>query len=121
MPRSGGEIFFGETFTEHLSLSDGAAKHQFGLAFWPRSHNRHPGLLILVAASEARGALLADCQRPFLERPRPRKVTLVPKQQGELPEARRRIGMLGAEHLLADRQCTLVERPRPHKVTLVPK
>ena len=32
---------------------------------------------------------------------------------GEIVEARRRIGMLGAERRLADRQRALVERPRP--------
>ena len=43
------------------------------------------------------------------------------KQDGEIVEARRRIGMLGAEHLLADRQRALEERPRRRKVALVLK
>jgi hypothetical protein len=65
--------------------------------------------------------LLADRQRAVEERPRPRKVVLVPKQDGEVVEALRRFGMLGAEPLLADRQRALVERPRPRKVALGPK
>ena len=56
--------------------------------------------------------LLVDRQRALEERPRRRKVALVLKQDGEVVEARRRIGMLGAEYLLADRQRALEERPR---------
>ena len=63
--------------------------------------------------------LFAYRQRALEERPRPRKVALVPEQDGEVVEARRRIGMLGAEHLFAYRQRALVERPRPRKVALV--
>ena len=59
-------------------------------------------------------------QRAFIERPRPRKVALVAEQDGEVVEARRRVGMLGAERLLADRQRALIERPRPRKVALAP-
>ena len=62
--------------------------------------------------------LFADRQRALEERPRPRKVALGLEQDGEVVEARRRIGMLGAEHLFADRQRALVERPRPCKVAL---
>jgi hypothetical protein len=40
------------------------------------------------------------------------------KQAGEVAKARRRIGMLGAEHLLTDRQRALEKRPRPRKVAL---
>ena len=65
--------------------------------------------------------LFAYRQRALEERPRPRKVALVLEQDGEVVEARRRIGMLGAEHLFAYRQRALVERPRPRKVALVLK
>ena len=63
--------------------------------------------------------LFAYRQRALEERPRPRKVALSLEQDGEVVEARRRIGMLGAEHLFADRQRALEERPRPRKVALV--
>src|SRR6266511_2838488 len=56
--------------------------------------------------------------RALKERPRPRKVALVVKQKGEVVEARRRVGMLGAEHLLAYRQRAFQERPCPRMVTL---
>ncbi len=49
----------------------------------------------------------------------PVEVALGLEQAGEVVEARRRIGMLGAERLFADRQCALEERPRPSKVALV--
>ncbi len=48
----------------------------------------------------------------------PRKVALGLEQAGEVVEAPRRIGMLGAEHLFAYRQRALEERPRPRKVAL---
>ena len=41
--------------------------------------------------------LLPDRQRALIERPRAGEVALGLKQQGEVVEARRRIGMLGAE------------------------
>ena len=44
--------------------------------------------------------LFTDRQRPLEERPRPGKVALSLKQEGEVVEARRRKGMLGAERLL---------------------
>ena len=65
--------------------------------------------------------LLADRQRALVERPRLSKVALVPEQDGEVVEARRRMGMLGAERLLVNRQRALEERPRPRKVALVLK
>ena len=40
------------------------------------------------------------------------------EQRGELVEAPRRVGMLGAEHFLVNRQRALVERPCPGKVPL---
>ena len=55
--------------------------------------------------------LLADRQRPLVERPRAGEVALVLKQAGEVVEARGGRGMLGAERLLADRQRPLEERP----------
>src|SRR5262249_40924330 len=67
------------------------------------------------------GHLLMDRQRALKERPRPRKVTLGLKQDGEVVEALRRSGMLGTEHLLADRQRALTELPGPRKVALGPK
>ena len=63
--------------------------------------------------------LLADRQGALEERPRRREVALVLKQDGEVVEARRRIGMVGAERLLADRQRALEERPRAGEVALV--
>src|SRR5262249_14689791 len=57
-------------------------------------------------------------QRALEERPRPRKVALVPEQDGEVVEARCNVGMLGAEHLFTDRQRALAERPRARKVAL---
>ena len=59
-------------------------------------------LLRLVAVVGMLGAerLLADRQRPLEERPRAREVALVLKQGGEVVEARRGLGMLGAERLL---------------------
>ena len=56
--------------------------------------------------------LLADRQRALEERPRPGEIALGLKQEGEVVEAHRRIGMVGAERLLADRQRALEERPR---------
>jgi len=49
--------------------------------------------------------LLVYRQRALQERPRPRKVALVPEQDGEVVEARRPVGMRWAEHLFAYRQC----------------
>jgi hypothetical protein len=40
------------------------------------------------------------------------QIALGLKQEGEAVEARRRIGMLGAERLLADVQRALIKRPR---------
>ena len=51
--------------------------------------------------------LLADRQRALEERPRAGEVALGLKQEGEVVEARRGVGMLGAERLLADRQRAL--------------
>ena len=65
--------------------------------------------------------LVSYRQRALEERLRPSKVALVMKEIGEVIEARRRIGMLGAERLLVDRQCTLGERPRRIKIALVLK
>src|SRR5260370_1038855 len=48
--------------------------------------------------------LLPNRQRALIERPRPGKVALGLKQVGEVVEARRRLGMLGAEDLFADCQ-----------------
>jgi hypothetical protein len=42
---------------------------------------------------------------------RRRQLTLVLQQDGEIVEARRRMGMLGSEHLLADRQRAFKEGP----------
>jgi hypothetical protein len=53
--------------------------------------------------------LLEDCQGALVEWPRRRKVALVPKQDGEVVEVRRRTRMLGTEQLLADRQRALEE------------
>jgi hypothetical protein len=52
---------------------------------------------------------------------RPEAVALVLEQKGEVVEAHRRIGALGAESLLIDRQSALKERQRPRKVALSPK
>ena len=65
--------------------------------------------------------LLADRQRPLVERPRAGEVALGLKQDGEVVEARGGVGMLGSERLLADRQRSLVERPRAGEVALVLK
>ena len=54
--------------------------------------------------------LFAYRQRALVERPRRRKVALVLEQDGEVVEARRRIGMLGAEHLFAYCQCITNKR-----------
>ena len=62
--------------------------------------------------------LLADRQRPLVERPRAGEVALGLKQAGEVVEARGGRGMLGAERLLVDRQRPLVERPRAGEVAL---
>jgi hypothetical protein len=47
-----------------------------------------------------------------------RRAISVQQQKAEIVEARRRVGMLGAEHLLADRQRALVERPAGGEVAL---
>ena len=47
--------------------------------------------------------LLSDRQRALQERPRPGRVALGLKQEGEKVEAPRRIGMLGTENLFANR------------------
>jgi hypothetical protein len=60
--------------------------------------------------------LLGDRQRALEERPRPRKVALVRKQQGEVVEARGRIWMLGAERLFSYRQC-IAEKLRRLRVS----
>jgi hypothetical protein len=44
--------------------------------------------------------------------------TLGLNKKRQVVETRRRIGMVGAEHLLADRQRALVERSRPGEITL---
>jgi hypothetical protein len=54
--------------------------------------------------------LLEDRQRPLIERSGPRKLALGLKQDGEVVETRRRIGMLGADHLLVDRQRPPIQR-----------
>jgi hypothetical protein len=64
-----------------------------------------------VGVLRAKG-LLADRQRPLVERPRAGEVALVLKQDGEVVEARRGRGMLGAERLLNDRERPLERRPR---------
>jgi hypothetical protein len=61
--------------------------------------------------------LLADRQRALAERSRRFKIALRIEQAGEVVEARRGIGMVGAERLL-DRQGALVERPRRGKIAL---
>ena len=48
-----------------------------------------------------------------IERPRPREVALVLQQDGEVVEARRGVGVLGAERLLADRQRALDRAAAP--------
>jgi len=58
-------------------------------------------------------------QRALEERPRSRKVALVPEQEGEVVEAARRPGMLGAAFLLVNGQRALEKRPRPRMVALV--
>ena len=68
--------------------------------------------LIAVSGCSAPSVFSRNRQRALVERPRPRKVTEGMKQDSEVVEARRRIGMLGAERLLADRQCALTQRPR---------
>ena len=60
-----------------------------------------------------------DRQRSLVKRACPRKVALDLKQEGEVVEAPRRIGMLEAERLFADRQRALEERPSLRKVALV--
>jgi hypothetical protein len=62
--------------------------------------------------------VLADRKRALVERPRRREVALDLKQDGEVVEARRRIGMLGAERLVVNRQRALEERPRSRTAKL---
>jgi integrase len=85
-----------------------------------KKSNKNKGKKTAVQAVEAcrrfgmLGAehLLGDRKRALVERARPRKVALVPKQEAEVVEARRSIGVLRAELLFADRQRALEERPR---------
>ena len=46
--------------------------------------------------------LLVNRERALKERPRPGKVALILKQRGEVVEAHRRLGMLGAGYLFVD-------------------
>jgi hypothetical protein len=62
--------------------------------------------------------LLADRQRPLVERPRACEVSLLVSEAGEVVEAPRGIRLLGAEGLLVDRQRPLVERPRACEIAL---
>ena len=64
---------------------------------------------------------LVDRQGALVERSRSREVALGPKQAGEVVEALRRIGVVGAERPLADPQGALVERSRRCEVALGPK
>jgi hypothetical protein len=74
-----------------------------------------------------RTRLESGCSRPMNfskvakapERPRPCKVALVPKQDGEVVEAPGYLGMLGAERLLPDSQGALQERPHRRHVAKV--
>ena len=52
---------------------------------------------------------------------RSREVALGLKQAGEVVEAKRGIGMVGAERFLIDRQRALIERPRSFEVAQVLK
>ena len=45
---------------------------------------------------------LVDTKGALEEWPRPYEVALGVKQEGEVVEARRRVGMLGAEHFIAN-------------------
>jgi hypothetical protein len=54
-----------------------------------------------------------------VQRSRPGKVALVSEQAGEVVEASRRIGMLGAEHPFTYPQRAFVKEPRACKVALV--
>ena len=56
-----------------------------------------------------------------MKRPCAREVALTLKQEGELAEGYRGLGMVGAAHLLADRQRALEQRPRAREVALLPK
>ena len=62
--------------------------------------------------------LLADRQRPLVERPRAGEVALALKDDGEVVEAGRSRAMLRAERLLAGRERPLEERSRGGEVAL---
>ena len=67
--------------------------------------------LVAVVAMLGAERLLANCQRPLVERPRAGEVALGLMQIGEVLEAPRGIGMLGAERLLSGRQRPLEKGP----------
>ena len=74
--------------------------------------------LVAVSGWSGPSAFSRIASARSIERPRAGEVALGLKQAGEVVEARRRIGMLGAERLLADRQRALEERPRAGEVAL---
>jgi hypothetical protein len=61
---------------------------------------------------------LYNRQRALEKQSRAREVGQIPKQIGEVVEARCGIGMRRAERLHANRQRTLEKRPRARKVSL---
>jgi hypothetical protein len=61
------------------------------------SSGTKPGATAIEYGLIARAHLGGDRRRTLEKRPRPRKIALLPKQVGEVVEARCRIRMLGAE------------------------
>ena len=72
----------------------------------------------IVCGCSGPSAFSIDRQRPLEERPRAGEIALVPKQEGEVVEARGGQGVLGAERLLVDCHRSFEERPRGGEVAL---
>ena len=61
--------------------------------------------------------LFPDRQRALVVRPRRSEIPFRLKQESEIVEVVRGIGVVGAERLLANRQCALTKRPRRGEIT----
>jgi hypothetical protein len=97
----------------NFASSIASARSQSGCAatYSPRSMGKTARSLRLVAVSGCSGPSVSSrIQRALDERPRPRKLALVFEQQSEVVEARRRVGMLGAERLFCCHQCIAKKR-----------
>ena len=95
-------VFMGSSFRRRRKDVCGGLQLR-GATEWMNPEHLFSSGVVSVRCGCIRASLLMDRQGALAERPRPRKVALIVKQQGEGVEGRRRIEMIGVEHLLMDR------------------